>query len=124
MMNEAPKTDDTVDSDKRRHPRFILRAYADLQYSTKQWEAHIVDLSESGARMAILGEHLLQKGDALRVHIQLDDLNLITSPKKTLNLHGQLIHVREHLLGFEFQPDTPVDKTLLYELLTYIENSD
>lgn len=123
-MNEAEnKPDDISDDDKRRHPRYPLRAYADLQYSTKKWEAHILDLSEIGARMAILGEHLLQKGDPLRVHIQLHEFNLLTSPKKQLNLHGRLIHVREHLLGFEFQPDTPVDKTLLHELLTQIENS-
>jgi hypothetical protein len=122
-MNEELKPNDLSDDDKRRHPRFPLRAYADLQYSTKKWEAHVMDLSESGARLAILGEHLLQKGDPLRVHIQLDDINLLTSPKKLLSLHGRLIHVREHLLGFEFQPDAPVDKTLLYELLTLIENS-
>ncbi|WP_062059126.1 PilZ domain-containing protein [Cellvibrio sp. OA-2007] len=123
MSNEENITDDSSDEDKRRHPRFPLRAYADLQYSTKKWEAHVLDLSESGARLAILGEHLLQKGDPLRVHIQLDDINLLTSPKKILSLHGKLIHVREHILGFEFQPDTPVDKTLLYELLTQIENN-
>jgi|SRR5687768_14398284 hypothetical protein len=122
-MNEEKKQDDISDDDKRRHPRFPLRAYADLQYSTKKWEAHIMDLSESGARLAILGEHLLQKGDTLRVHIQLEDISLLTSSKKQLSLHGRLIHVREHLLGFEFQPDTPVDKTLLYELLSQIENS-
>lgn len=124
MYTVAKKTDDITDDDKRRHPRFPLRAYADMQYSTKKWDAHVLDLSESGARLAILGEHLLQKGDTLRVHIQLEEMNLLTSSKKTLNLHGQLVHVREHLLGFEFQPDTPVDKTLLYELLTQIENSN
>jgi hypothetical protein len=125
MSEEQPHRDTIAyrsDAEKRQHPRFPLRAYAELQYSTKKWEAHVLDLSESGARLAILGEHLLQKNDPLRVHIQLDDINLITSPKKSLNLHGRLIHVREHLLGFEFQPDTPVDKTLLYELLTQIEN--
>lgn len=122
-MSEEKKPDDISDEDKRRHPRFPLRAYADLRYSTKKWEAHVLDLSESGARLAILGEHLLQKGDPLRVHIDLEEINLLTSPKKQLSLHGRLIHVREHLLGFEFQPDTPVDKTLLYELLTQIENS-
>lgn len=116
-------TDTPEDDDKRRHPRFPLRAYADLQYSTKKWESHVLDLSESGARLAILGEHLLQKGDPLRLHIQLDDINLLTSQKKQLSLHGKLVHVREHLLGFEFQADTPVDKTLLYELLTQIENT-
>lgn len=123
-MSDDRKPDDMSDDDKRRHPRFPLRAYADLQYSTKKWEAHVLDLSESGARLAILGEHMLQKGDPLRVHIQLEDINLLTSTKKQLSLHGKLVHVREHLLGFEFQPDTPVDKTLLYELLTQIENSN
>jgi hypothetical protein len=122
-MSDEPKTDDMSDEDKRRHPRFPLRAYADLQYSTKKWEAHVLDISESGARLAILGEHMLQKGDTLRVHIQLEETNLLTFPKKQLSMHGRLVHVREHLLGFEFQPDTPVDKTLLYELLTQIENS-
>lgn len=122
-MSEDIIPENTSDADQRRHPRFPLRAYADLQYSTKKWEAHILDLSESGARVAILGEHLLQKGDPLRVHIQLDEINLLTAPKKILSLHGRLIHVREHLLGFEFQPDTPIDKTMLYELLTQIENN-
>lgn len=115
-------TSDLTDEDKRRFPRFPLRAYADLQYSTKIWEAHVLDLSESGARLALLDEHLLQKGDALRVHIDLENLNLVTSNKKRLDLHGRIAHVREHILGFEFQPDTPADKTLLYELITLIEN--
>jgi hypothetical protein len=123
MMQTEEKIDDISDDDKRRHVRYPLRAYAEMQYSTKKWDAHVLDLSESGARMAILSEHLLRKGDTLRVHIQLDDMNLLTSPKKTLSLHGLLVHVREHILGFEFQPDTPTDKTLLYELLTQIENT-
>nr|WP_324259422.1 PilZ domain-containing protein [Cellvibrio fontiphilus] len=108
--------------DKRRHPRFPLRAYAELQYSTKTWEAHVLDLSENGARLALLDEHLLQKGDALRVHVDVENLNLVASNKKRLDLHGRIAHVREHILGFEFQPDTPVDKTLLYELLMLVEN--
>lgn len=121
MPNDLDPSDLT-DEDKRRFPRFPLRAYADLQYSTKTWEAHVLDLSESGARLALLDEHLLQKGDALRVHIDLENLNLVTSNKKRLDLHGRIAHVREHILGFEFQPDTPADKTLLYELITLIEN--
>lgn len=109
-------------ADKRRYPRFPLHALAELQYSTKSWNSQVLDISESGARLVILSEHLLQKGDALRVHIHLDELNLIAANKKTLNLHGRLVHVREQHLGFEFQPDTPADRTLLYELLTLIEN--
>lgn len=109
--------------EKRRHARFPLRAIAELQYSTKSWEAHVLDISESGARLVILQQHLLQKGDPLRVHIQLDELEMPTSNKKILNLHGRLIHVREQHLGFEFQPDTPADRNLLNELLTLIDNA-
>lgn len=122
-MSNDTDTSTPDGADNRRHPRYPLRAYADLRYSTKKWEAHVLDLSETGARIALLGEHLLQKGDALRVHIQLDNINLVTSAKTLLNLHGRLVHVREHILGFEFQPDTPADKTLLYELLMHIENN-
>lgn len=121
-MTEPTTAKDSSAEDKRRHPRFPLRAVAELQYTTKSWEAQVTDISESGARLVILSEHLLQKGDPLRVHIQLDDVNLVASNKKLLNLHGRLIHVREQHLGFEFQPDTPADRTLLYELLTLIEN--
>ncbi len=121
-MTEPTTASDSSAEDKRRHPRFPLRAVAELQYSTKSWAAQVTDISESGARLVILSEHLLQKGDPLRVHIQLDDINLVASNKKLLNLHGRLIHVREQHLGFEFQPDTPADRTLLYELLTLIEN--
>lgn len=122
-MSEELTPENTSVEDLRRHSRFPLHAYAELQYSTKKWDANVLDLSELGARLEIVGEHLLQKGDALRVHIQLNEISLVTSQKKLLNLHGRLVHVREHLLGFEFQPDTPVDKTLLYELLTLIENN-
>ncbi len=121
-MTEPIASSDLNPQDKRRHPRFPLRAEAELQYSTKSWEAQVIDISESGARLDILSEHLLQKGDPLRVHIHLEELSLVASNKKMLNLHGRLIHVREQHLGFEFQPDTPADKTLLYELLTFIEN--
>ncbi|MFC3117251.1 PilZ domain-containing protein [Cellvibrio fontiphilus] len=121
-MSNDVNQDNTMPEDKRRHPRFPLRAYAELQYSTKTWEAHVLDLSENGARLALLDEHLLQKGDALRVHVDVENLNLVASNKKRLDIHGRIVHVREHILGFEFQPDTPVDKTLLYELLMLVEN--
>lgn len=121
-MSSEPDDSESLNAEKRRYPRFTLRAYAELQYSTKTWEGHVLDVSESGARIALLEEHLLQKGDALRVHIDLGNVNLVASDKKRLDLHGRIVHVREHVLGFDFQPDTPADKTLLYELLMHIEN--
>lgn len=124
MMSNPFVTPGEPLDEQRRHHRFPLRAVAELQYSTKSWDTQVLDISESGARLVILTEHLLQKGDALRIHIHLDELHPVTSNKLTLDLHGRLIHVRDQNLGFEFQPDTPADRTLLYELLTLIENDE
>ena len=112
--------------DRRKNSRFPLRAHAQMQYSSKSWEAHVLDLSSTGARLAILSEHLLRRGDPLRVQIILDEqapdntIKIRNPSKKSLNLHGRLAHVREHILGYEFQPDTPADKTALDELLHVI----
>lgn len=107
----------SVMEDKRKSPRYTLRTYADMQHSTKKWEAHLIDISTTGVRMAILDEHLLRKGDALRVHIALDDHLTGITTKKELHLHGKIAHIREHIVGIECQPDTPADKDLLEQLL-------
>ncbi len=120
MTDFLSEPDHQLEDERRRHERLKLRAYAELQYSSKGWEAHVLDISESGARLAILSEHLLRKGDALRVQILLEDLHGLAATKKSLNLHGRLAHVREHILGFEFQPDTPADKSNLELLLEYL----
>jgi hypothetical protein len=118
------------EDDRRKNSRFPLRAHAQMQYSSKKWEAHVLDISSSGARLAILSEHLLRKGDTLRVQIMLneqapdDSVKTVNTAKKSVNLHGRLAHVREHILGYEFQPDTPADKSALDELLLVIAEDD
>jgi PilZ domain len=107
--------------DKRRKPRFDLRAHAELQYSNKKCNAEVLDLSETGARLVVLSEHLFQKGDMLRVQIELDGIKLLSSNKKLLNLHGRLVQVFKEHLHYDFQPDSPTDKALLIELIALRE---
>jgi len=129
MTDKSPANDaandaaqDAQAAERRRNPRLNLRAYAELQYSSKGWDAHVLDISATGARLAILGEHLLRSGDALRVRILVEEIPGLSALKKTLNLHGRLAHVREHILGFEFQPDTPLDRNQLEQLLDYLQS--
>lgn len=117
-MNDENKP--MSDEDKRRSPRFTLRTYAGMQYSTKKWETHLLDISATGVRMAILDEHLLCKGDQLRIHIGLDTELIGDSAKKELHLNGRIAHIKEHIVGVECQPDTPADKELLAQLLATI----
>ncbi len=103
--------------DRRDQPRFPLRAYAQLAYSSREWEAHILDMSMTGARVALLGEHLLRAGDRINLAINCEDNGMHDSHKKNLWLHGVIKHIREHILGIEYRPATEIDKQLLVSFL-------
>lgn len=100
--------------ERRQHPRLPLRAYAQLQYASKRWDAHVLDISATGARLALLSEHLLRAGDRLHVDILLDE---DTPQPQQLHLQGQLVHIREHILGYQFSPASAADGERLQQLL-------
>jgi hypothetical protein len=112
-------TESNNPADRRNHPRFPMRAYAQLAYSSKQWEVHILDMSMTGARIALLGEHLFRAGDHIKLFIDSEEIGLHDAEKKNLNMHGQIVHVRDHILGIEQQPTTEKDKELLVLLLAH-----
>lgn len=85
-------------TERRNAPRFPLRAYASVKTSNKEWSAHLLDISATGARLAILDEHSLQIGDSLLLILELEDLNN-PQPGKSLELAGKVVHLREHIVG-------------------------
>ncbi len=110
---------DTPSEERRQYPRFRLRAYASLSHGNHTWEAHLLDMSMTGARLALLGEHLLRPGDDINLQVPVED------PAKgsphTLHLRGRLVHLREHVLGVEYQAVADVDRQLLNLLLSQPE---
>lgn len=113
--------DDNNNADRRHQPRFPMRAYAQLAYSTKQWEVHVLDMSMTGARIALLGEHLLRAGDHIKLFIDSNEIGLHDAAKKDLIMHGKIVHIRDHILGIEHQPATEKDKELLVLLLAHTD---
>ena len=114
-------TDNNNPADRRNHPRFPMRAYAQLAYSTKQWEVHILDMSMTGARIGLLGEHVLRAGDQIKLFIDSEEIGLHEAEKKNLNMHGEIVHIRDHVLGIEHRPATEMDKQLLVLLLAHTD---
>lgn len=114
-------TDEKQAPDRRIHPRFPIRAYSQLAYSTHEWEVHILDISLSGARVALLGDHLLQPGDDIKLTIESDDVGLTEATKKSLQLRGNIVYIREHILGIEYQAATELDQQLLVMLLARMD---
>ncbi len=102
--------------DQRRNPRLALRGYARLGYSTRDWEAHLLDISVSGARLAVLDEHLLRPGDQVNLTFELDSQD---TGGRRLQLQAEVVHLREHILGVNYAPVTAEDRELLEEYLAY-----
>jgi c-di-GMP-binding flagellar brake protein YcgR len=111
----------SADIDRRQHPRFPMRAYAQLHYGKQQWEAHLLDMSFSGAKLALLDEHMLRPGDQINLTVSIEALALDNVNHQTIHLRGTLVHLREHLLGVEYQPVSETDKQLLILFLSQAE---
>lgn len=107
--------------DRRNHPRFPIRAHAEIAYSTRIWEVHILDMSMTGAKVALISEHLLRSGDSIKLTISSEEIGLQEVKKNDLQLKGHIVHIREHFLGIEYQPVTEMDKQLLVLLLAQTE---
>jgi hypothetical protein len=120
---------DPFSPERRENPRQPVRAYAELTYSDKGWDVYLLDMSATGACLALLEEHLLQAGDDVSLTIDLSDVQLPEvsvddidpNLNKTLHLRGTLVHLREHLLGVEYRPASDLDHALLALLLAQPE---
>jgi len=118
-MNKSNISQDA--QERRNAPRYPVRTDAALQIENKNWSAHLLDISATGARFAILDEHLLKPGDEVTLTIELDDV----SPTDTLNslassplkLHGKVVHAREHIIGLLLITENQIENEKLRKLL-------
>ena len=109
--------------DRRTHPRYTLRAFAQLGSSHQEWAAHLLDISYEGARIALLDEYDLTKGDSVRLRIEVPQANVPEGADPYLHLHGILVHVQQHMLGIRYHPETDGDAELLKKLLAELQKS-
>jgi len=115
-MSQVPS-----DNERRRHIRYPVRTYARLHHGNQQWETHLLDMSVSGARLALLDEHLLKAGDHVSLIVATDEISLAGESYQQIHLQGTLVHLREHLLGVAYEPASPRDEQLLNIYLAHTE---
>lgn len=82
------------DSDQRSAPRFRCRCYANLDATPKHWDAHLINVSISGALVAVLNDHRLTQGQPLAITIEFDD--------QDITLRGEIAHVKDHYIGIHY----------------------
>lgn len=86
---------------KRRADRHKFRCHVALENDEKTFQGHLLNLSETGALVAILEEPTLSKGDSISLYIQLKDAQL--------KLAGEVAHSNKHYVGISCQTKTQID---------------
>lgn len=115
-MSSSSET--SLDAQERRNaPRYPVRTYAALQTDDTHWNAHLLDISATGARFAILDDHILKPGDEVTLTIELEDL-VPDHSANSLQLHGKVVHAREHIIGLLLITDNQLENEKLHALLT------
>ncbi len=90
----------------RRKQRHDYRGHCTLATANQSCSAHLVNLSENGALIAVLEEHSLSIGERIR-------LNVVQGGGVNISVRGRIVHLKEHFSGLEFSPETKEDQELL-----------
>lgn len=109
--------------DRRTHPRYPLRAFAELGSSDKEWAAHVLDISYDGARIALLDDYHLCAGDAIQLRLEVPEMKAPKNTMPYIHLNGTLVHQQEHMLGIQYEPASAEDAELLKNLLSNLNIS-
>ncbi len=104
--------------ERRFSARFSVRTFAYLVFDGREWAAHILDLSLTGARLALLDEYHINAGDVIELRLEIPELKVPANVQPFIHLEATLIHQKEHMLGIKHKPKTELDDTLLKQLLT------
>lgn len=102
--------------ERRNAPRYPARAYASVHTVDNKWSAHLLDISATGARLAILDEHSLKTGNAISLHLELDELISDLQTENLLILKGKVVHARDHIVGMLLE-ETNIEQQTQLDLL-------
>lgn len=84
-------------SDQRANPRFRCRCYATLDATHESWPAHLLNISSTGALVAVLQDHTLKPDQNLTITVEFDN-------EPDLDLSGAIAHVKDHYIGVKCVP--------------------
>jgi hypothetical protein len=108
--------------DRRIYPRYPLRAFAQLDSSNKAWAVHLLDISYTGARIALLDDYELSTGAGINLRLEIPSAQRSESMPPYLYLQGTLVHQQEHMLGIQYEPTSAQDAELLTQILANLES--
>jgi PilZ domain len=106
--------------ERRQAQRYPVRTLATLEFAEENWEVHLLDISATGVRFAILDEHELKPGDLINLVVQPEENPTATSTSNSpIQLHGKVVHAREHIIGLSLLIENENESKKLAELIAY-----
>ncbi len=99
--------------DERSAPRFRYRCNATLSAADTSCPAHLLNISQSGALVAILEENRFAMDDRVELTIEQDGGEDIT-------LLGSIAHVKKHYIGLKCDPVSDEDREQLALALDFL----
>lgn len=103
--------------DRRRALRVQLRSDSSLITADGSCEAHLLNLSESGALLAVLEDHQLVAGEAISIEIALPGAG-------TACMEGHIAHIKDHLLGLDCTPAADEDARKIEAVIDQLTQAD
>ena len=101
---------------QRANPRFRCRCYARLDDTSESWPAHLINLSQRGALVAILQNHNFEVSQAITLFIELEN-------EGELRLSGTIAHINEHYVGINCDVINERDAHRLEQILSSLDES-
>lgn len=95
---------------RRDNNRLYYRSYGTLSSDNNQWPAHIINISSTGALIAIICEHTLTEEAIIHLTVELLE-------GEDIVMHGKVLHVKDHYIGLHCEPEKQTDKNRLANIL-------
>lgn len=107
-MTQALKNDE-----RRQFERHSTRAQGTLITAESNWPVYVINLSYSGALIAILDKHKLEEEESITLHLELEHAGRVIA-------HGRIAHLKEHYVGLEFSGHGEADRAKLKKVIEFV----
>lgn len=108
-MNQANPSYD----ERRQYERHNTRTQGTLITAETNWTVYVINLSYSGALIAVLKDHKLEEEESITLHLELEHAGKMIA-------HGRIAHVKEHYVGLEFSAHGQTDQENLKALIKHV----
>lgn len=96
--------------ERRTSERVEYRGYCTILFGDQSWMGNIVDISRTGALVAILEGYQLKRNDKVTLNVDLADGTVAM-------LQGRIAHIKAHFVGMECVPHSEKDTLKLEQFL-------